>query len=61
MPGGWRLIGRTPAVLLDLSREPATDYAPGDRLRFVAVPRDSWSRWRRPLRELQDGLAGHRA
>jgi KipI family sensor histidine kinase inhibitor len=61
MPGGWRLIGRTPAVLLDLSREPATDYAPGDRLRFVAVPRDSWSRWRRPLRELQDELAGHRA
>jgi KipI family sensor histidine kinase inhibitor len=60
MPGGWQLIGRTPAVLLDLSREPVTDYQPGDRLRFLAVPPDSWARWRRPLRDIQDELAGHR-
>lgn len=58
MPGGWRLIGRTPAILFDLDREPVTDYQPGDRLRFVAVPMGSWDRWRRPLREIQEELAG---
>jgi KipI family sensor histidine kinase inhibitor len=60
MPGGWRLIGRTPAVLFDLARDPVTDYEPGDRLRFVPVPPESWTRWRRPLRDVQDELAGHR-
>jgi KipI family sensor histidine kinase inhibitor len=60
MPGGWRLIGRTPAILLDLTRDPMTDYAPGDALRFLAVPPDTWARWRRPLRDIQDELAQHR-
>jgi len=38
-PGGWRLIGRTPAVLFDPRREdgPAA-LAPGDRVRFFAIP-----------------------
>lgn len=57
MPGGWRLIGRTPAVLVDLARDPVTDYAPGDRFRFVPVPPESWDRWRRPLRDVQEELA----
>jgi KipI family sensor histidine kinase inhibitor len=57
MPGGWRLVGRTPAVLFDLARDPVTDYRPGDRLRFVPVPADSWDAWRRPLRDLQAELA----
>lgn len=57
MPGGWRLIGRTPARLFDLARDPVTDYRPGDRLRFVPVPAESWDRWQRPLAELQDELA----
>lgn len=36
-PGGWRLIGRTPLVLFDPSRDPPALLAPGDRVRFVAV------------------------
>lgn len=39
-PGGWRIIGRTPACLLRLDRpgEPIP-YAPGDELRFYEVSR----------------------
>jgi KipI family sensor histidine kinase inhibitor len=38
-PGGWRLIGRTDLVLWDPAREPASLFAPGTRVRFVAVDR----------------------
>jgi KipI family sensor histidine kinase inhibitor len=34
-PGGWRLLGRTDAVLFDSSREPPALLAAGDRVRFV--------------------------
>ncbi|MER5935266.1 allophanate hydrolase subunit 1 [Streptomyces sp. NPDC002054] len=34
-PGGWQLVGRTDAVLWDLTREPAALFAPGVRVRFV--------------------------
>lgn len=34
-PGGWRLIGRTDAVLFDPERDPPTLLQPGDRVRFV--------------------------
>lgn len=39
-PGGWRLIGRTPAVLFDVAdaRRPAL-LAPGDRVRWRALSR----------------------
>ncbi|PJE95435.1 allophanate hydrolase [Streptomyces carminius] len=37
-PGGWQLIGRTDAVLWDVTREPAALLAPGTRVRFEAVP-----------------------
>lgn len=40
-PGGWRLIGRTGARLFDASRDPAALLAPGDRVRFVRVPREA--------------------
>lgn len=36
-PGGWRLIGRTAAVLWDLDREPPALVRPGDTVRFRAV------------------------
>ncbi|WEB43884.1 5-oxoprolinase subunit PxpB [Streptomyces yunnanensis] len=36
-PGGWRLIGRTDAVLWDPRREPAALLAPGTPVRFVPV------------------------
>lgn len=35
-PGGWRVIGRTDAVLFDPARDPPTALQPGDRVRFVA-------------------------
>ena len=34
-PGGWHLVGRTDAVLLDVARTPPALLAPGDRVRFV--------------------------
>ena len=36
-PGGWRILGRTPALLFDPNASPPAVLAPGDRLRFVAV------------------------
>jgi KipI family sensor histidine kinase inhibitor len=35
-PGGWRLLGRTPAVLFDARRSRPALLAPGDRVRFEA-------------------------
>lgn len=35
-PGGWRLLGRTDAVLWDQERESPALLAPGTRVRFVA-------------------------
>jgi KipI family sensor histidine kinase inhibitor len=35
-PGGWRLLGRTDAVLFDEAREPPALLQAGDRVRFVA-------------------------
>jgi antagonist of KipI len=37
-PGGWQLIGRTSVPLFDPWREQPSLIAPGDRVRFVAVP-----------------------
>ncbi|OLB82674.1 MAG: allophanate hydrolase [Actinobacteria bacterium 13_2_20CM_2_71_6] len=36
-PGGWRLLGRTDAVLWDAGRDPAALLAPGTRVRFRPV------------------------
>jgi KipI family sensor histidine kinase inhibitor len=33
-PGGWRLLGRTDAVLWDVHRDPPALLAPGTRVRF---------------------------
>jgi KipI family sensor histidine kinase inhibitor len=35
-PGGWRLIGRTDAVLFDSHRDRPALLTPGDRVRFEA-------------------------
>jgi KipI family sensor histidine kinase inhibitor len=37
-PGGWRLLGRTDAVLFDPDRDPPALFAPGDRVRFEQAP-----------------------
>jgi KipI family sensor histidine kinase inhibitor len=44
-PGGWRLVGRTPALLFDVSnaRHPSL-LAPGDRVRWRAVSRVEFDR-----------------
>lgn len=36
-PGGWRLIGRTPAVLFDLHSQPPVPYSPQDVVRFEVI------------------------
>jgi KipI family sensor histidine kinase inhibitor len=38
-PGGWQLIGRTETVMFDAGRARPSLLAPGDLVRFVAVPR----------------------
>jgi inhibitor of KinA len=39
-PGGWRLIGRTTLSLFRADREPPSLLRPGDRVKFVPVPRE---------------------
>lgn len=36
-PGGWRIIGRTPRLLFDPSREPPALLRADDRVRFVPI------------------------
>ena len=38
-PGGWQIIGRTTTRFFNPARTPSSLAAPGDRVRFVAVPR----------------------
>ncbi|WOF21758.1 urea amidolyase family protein [Microbacterium betulae] len=42
-PGGWRLIGRTDAVLWDLERDPPALLVPGAVVRFADVARPAGS------------------
>ena len=42
--GGWSVIGRTPLTVFDPAREPPSLFAPGDRVRFVQVPRAEYDR-----------------
>ena len=41
-PGGWRIIGRTPARLYRPEHAEPIPYAPGDELRFYAVDRAAY-------------------
>ncbi|QEA37936.1 5-oxoprolinase subunit PxpB [Pistricoccus aurantiacus] len=43
-PGGWNLIGRTPAVLFDRNREGFSLLRVGDRVRFKAIDRQEFER-----------------
>ncbi|MFG6160353.1 5-oxoprolinase subunit PxpB [Halomonas sp. 1390] len=43
-PGGWNLIGRTPAVLFDRDREGFSLLQVGDRVRFVPIERAEFER-----------------
>lgn len=42
LPGGWRIIGRTPIGLFDPERDPPAYLAPGDIVRFEPMPPDAW-------------------
>ncbi|WP_236645364.1 5-oxoprolinase subunit B family protein [Aidingimonas lacisalsi] len=41
-PGGWNLIGRTPVTLFDRHRDGFSLLQVGDRVRFVAIDRDTF-------------------
>jgi 5-oxoprolinase (ATP-hydrolysing) subunit B len=42
LPGGWRVIGRTPIVLFDPRRDPPAYLLPGDRVRFEPIDPAAW-------------------
>lgn len=42
LPGGWRVIGRTPVTLFDPTREPPAYLVPGDLVRFVPIDAGDW-------------------
>ena len=42
LPGGWRVIGRTPITLFDPHRAPPAYLVPGDRVRFVPLAPTDW-------------------
>jgi inhibitor of KinA len=44
VPGGWRLVGRTPLSLFRIDREPMALLAPGDEVRFRPISRDEYVR-----------------
>ena len=43
-PGGWSIIGRTPLTVFDPARDPASLFAPGDRVRFIAISRTEFEK-----------------
>ena len=42
LPGGWRVIGRTPVTLFDARREPPAYLLPGDHVRFDPIDATAW-------------------
>ncbi len=42
LPGGWRVIGRTPVTLFDPRRDPPAYLVPGDRVRFEPIDAAEW-------------------
>ncbi len=43
-PGGWHILGRTPAALWSQHRDPPAVLAPGDEVRFAPIDRDEFAR-----------------
>ena len=56
-PGGWQIIGRTPAELFDVTRMPPARLRPGDRVRFVADARVTFGGADRPGLPAQVGTS----
>ena len=45
LPGGWRVIGRTPVELFDPRRDPPAYLVPGDTVRFESIAAADWDRY----------------
>jgi len=43
-PGGWRIIGRTPISLFDVSRSQPSLFSAGDLVTFQAIDRSEFER-----------------
>src|SRR6185369_8751310 len=43
-PGGWSIVGRTPLKVFDPAREPASLFAPGDKVRFIPISKDDFEK-----------------
>jgi KipI family sensor histidine kinase inhibitor len=48
LPGGWRVIGRSPLELFDPNRDPPAYLVPGDTVRFEPIAPADWARHARP-------------
>lgn len=59
-PGGWRIIGRTPARLYDPGREDPIPYGPGDELRFFEIGHERFDELDRLARAGEDVLVTRR-
>jgi len=61
-PGGWRLIGRCPTLLFDVTQVPPVPYRPGDVISFRPISRQTFDDLAReprfPESELISGSAG---
>jgi KipI family sensor histidine kinase inhibitor len=59
-PGGWHLLGRTPVRLFDPRRPNAVLLAPGDKVRFEPVSRETFDRLEAAAEagQLEIGAAG---
>jgi allophanate hydrolase subunit 1 len=42
LPGGWRIVGRTPISLFDPTRDPPAYLVPGDVVRFEPIGAGEW-------------------
>lgn len=45
-PGGWHVIGTTPAALFFPDRDPPTLLAPGDTVRFIPISADDFAAYK---------------
>lgn len=50
-PSGWHMLGRTPARLFDLARDPPFLLRAGDRVRFTPVSADEFARLSRRVEQ----------
>ncbi len=53
LPGGWQLLGRTPVALFDARRARPALLAPGDHVRFRAIPAEQFEQPQHPADTLE--------